>query len=182
MSACGCGVAGDGTRETSRLILRPSRLADVPSLFAFLGDAAAMQHTHVDASLRECRRRIAAHEWQRRRRRYAPWTVLRKADARIIGWGGLYTDPFDPGWGAELGYFLDPSCWGRGYASELAASALSLADNVLCLPEVLAFARSDNTGSRRVLEKAGFIATRFVPEMERVLYTRARRAAPRTPG
>jgi len=37
--------------ETPTLIL-----ADVPALFEFLGGAEAMQHTHADASLQECRR------------------------------------------------------------------------------------------------------------------------------
>jgi RimJ/RimL family protein N-acetyltransferase len=53
--------------ETSRLILRHSTLSDVPGLFEFLGDAEAMRYTHADASLRQCRRRVAIHEWQRRR-------------------------------------------------------------------------------------------------------------------
>src|SRR5215831_532116 len=51
--------------ETARLMLRRPMLADVPELFAFLGDAAAMQYTHVDASIRDCRRRVAAHERRR---------------------------------------------------------------------------------------------------------------------
>ena len=81
--------------ETARLTLRHPRLIDVPVLFEFLGDAEAMRHTQVDASLRACRRRIAIHEWHRRHRGYAPWTIISKADGRIIGWGGLYADPFD---------------------------------------------------------------------------------------
>jgi len=95
-------------RTTERLILRPPTLADVIRLFEFLGDAEAMRYTHVDASLRDCRRRVALHEWRRRRNGYAPWTILTKAEGRIIGWGGLYDDPFDPGWGVEVGYFLHP--------------------------------------------------------------------------
>jgi ribosomal-protein-alanine N-acetyltransferase len=160
--------------ETPRLILRRPMLKDVPRLFEFLGDAASMQHTHVDASLRECRRRIAVHEWRRRRDGYAPWTIVTKADTRIIGWGGLYDDPFDPGWGVEIGYFFDPASWGRGYATELASACTSLADDVLQLSEVRAFAHPENVGSRRVLEKAGFEVVRLVPEMERVLYRRGR--------
>jgi RimJ/RimL family protein N-acetyltransferase len=39
--------------ETARLILRRPRLADVPDLFEFLGDAEAMRYTHVDTSLRD---------------------------------------------------------------------------------------------------------------------------------
>jgi ribosomal-protein-alanine N-acetyltransferase len=158
--------------ETARLILRRTVLADVPDLFEFLGDAAVMRYTHSDASPKECRRRVAAHEWRRRRDGYAPWTVVTKADGRIIGWGGLYIDPFDEGWGVEVGYFFHPSVWGQGYATELTQACLSLADDTLKLPEVRAFARPENTGSRRVLEKAGFKVVRFVPEMERILYRR----------
>ncbi len=158
--------------ETPRLLLRAPRLADTPALFEFLGDREAMRHTRADASLRACRRRIAVHERRRRHNGYAPWTIAAKADGRIIGWGGLYDDPFDPGWGVEVGYFFHPSAWGHGYASELVAACTALADNTLCLPEVRAFAHPENLGSRRVLEKAGFEQVRFVPEMERLLYRR----------
>jgi ribosomal-protein-alanine N-acetyltransferase len=160
--------------ETARLVLRRPRLADVPSLFEFLGDAEAMRYTHADTSLHGCRRRVAVHEWRRRRDGYAPWTIVSKADSRIIGWGGLYDDPFDPGWGVEAGYFFHPAVWGQGYATELMKACTSLADDVLCLSEVRAFARPENVGSRRVLEKAGFEVVRFVPEMERLLYRRGR--------
>jgi len=160
--------------ETARLILRRPSLADVPALFSFLGDAEAMRHTRADVSLGACRRRVAAHERRRRRDGYAPWTIVTKADDRIIGWGGLYDDPFEPGWGVEVGYHLHPAAWGRGYASELAAACTDIADHVLRLPEVKAFARAQNVGSRRVLEKAGFEVVRFVPELERLLYRRGR--------
>jgi ribosomal-protein-alanine N-acetyltransferase len=162
--------------ETMRLILRRPRLADVPTLFEFLGDDAAMRYTHVEGSLRSCRRRIAVHERRRRRDGYAPWTVVTRADCRIIGWGGLYDDPFDPGWGVEVGYFFHPSVSGRGLATELVTASLEVADHVLALPEVGAFARPDNAASRRVLEKAGFEVVRFVPEMARLFYRRARRS------
>jgi [ribosomal protein S5]-alanine N-acetyltransferase len=162
--------------ETARLLLRRPRLADVPALFEFLGDPDAMRHTRVDASLRECRRRIAAHEWGRRHDGYAPWTVVTRSEDRIIGWGGLCTDPFEPGWGVEVSYFFHPDAWGRGYATELVRVALDLADRVLKLPEIRAFARAENIASRRVLEKAGFDFVRVVPELERLLYRRTRRA------
>lgn len=160
--------------ETPRLILRRPTPADVPRLFEFLGDAEAMRHTHADASPRECRRRVAVHERRRRRDGCAPWTVVTKGDGRVIGWGGLYDDPFDPGWGIEVGYYFDPAVWGRGYATELVAACTSLADGALRLPELRAFAHPENAGSRRVLEKAGFEAMRFIPEMARLLYRRAR--------
>lgn len=159
--------------ETSRLILRRPRLTDVPALFGFLGNAQAMQHTHADVSLQECRRRVAVHEWRRRHDGYAPWTILAKPDEQIIGWGGLYDDPFEPGWGVEVAYFFHPSAWGKGYASDLVATCMNVADHMLRLPEVRAFAHPANVGSRRVLEKAGFEIVRFVPKMDRLLYRRS---------
>jgi ribosomal-protein-alanine N-acetyltransferase len=160
--------------ETARLMLRHPNLADVPALFAFLGDRTSMRYTHVDMSIRDCRRRVAAHERRRRQDGYAPWTVVSKADGRIVGWGGLYNDPFDPGWGVEVGYFFHPDVWGQGYATELVATCVDIADHVLKLPVVRAFARPENIGSRRVLEKAGFEVVRHIPEMERLLYSRTR--------
>jgi ribosomal-protein-alanine N-acetyltransferase len=147
-------------------------VADAAAFFAFLGDPAAMRFTHCHASLRACRRRLAGFEWQRRRAGIAPWAVIAKADQRLIGWGGLYEDPFDPGWGMELGYALHPAAWGQGYASELASVCLDCADTVLRIPEVSAFVHPDNTASRRVLEKVGFVPVRLVPEMQRLLLRR----------
>ncbi|WP_105385832.1 GNAT family N-acetyltransferase [Neorhizobium alkalisoli] len=160
---------------TERLILRRPRLADVPELFEFLGDPKAMQFTHVDRSLKECRRRVAVHEWRRRRDGYAPWTAELKESNRVIGWGGLYDDPFDPGWGVELGYYFHPDAWGKGFGSELTTAALQEADEALKLPKVAAFARRENTASRRLLEKAGFTLVRYVPEMERFYFERLRK-------
>jgi len=164
--------------ETARLILRHPKLADAPALFEFLGDAQAMQYTHVDPSLRACRRRIAVYQWYRRRNDYAPWTIVAKASGQIIGWGGLYEDPFDPGWGVEVGYFFHPASWGLGYASELMAASMKIADDLLRLSEITAFAHPENIRSRRVLEKAGFEPVRFVPEMERLLFRRGRPEPP----
>jgi RimJ/RimL family protein N-acetyltransferase len=160
--------------ETSRLLLRPSRLSDAPALFVFLGNENAMQHTHVDNSISACRRRIALHERRRRHDGYAPWTVIEKMSSALIGWGGLYDDPFDPGWGCEIGYWFHPEAWGRGYASELVAATLNVADNVLRLPRVTAFAHPANAGSRKILEKAGFQMVRFIPDMNRFLFSRPR--------
>ncbi len=87
-------------------------------------------------------------------------------------WGGLYEDPFDPGWGVELGYSFHPGTWGQGYATEFARTCVAWADDALKLPEVRAFAHPENTASQRVLTKAGFMAVRFIPKMNRLLFTR----------
>lgn len=161
--------------RTARLRLDRPRLADAPALLGFLGDAEAMAYTQHTPDLRSLRRRIAGHACQARREGFGPWTIS-DASGAVIGWGGLYTDPFDPGWGVEIGYAFAPAAWGQGYASELAAFCCALADGPLALPELRAFAHPGNHASRRVLEKSGFRPLREVPEMHRTLYARAARA------
>ena len=159
--------------ETPRLLLRLPRPSDAPAFYAFLGDPVAMRFTPHHASLRECRRRLAVFEWQRRRSGYAPWAVTAKAGGHIVGRAGLYDDPFDPGWGVELGYSFHPAAWGLGYATEVARACLAWADEVRNFAEVRAFTHPDNAASRRVLEKSGFRPVRFVPELDRLLHARA---------
>ena len=152
--------------RTARLDLRPPRLGDVPALFAFMGDPAAMRHTHAHPTPRALRRFLAGHRCQSRKTGSGPWTVIEHSTGQIIGFGGLYDDPFDPGWGVELAYFFAPDSWGKGYASELARAAIAAATG----PRLRAFAHPGNAGSRRVLVKAGFSEIRYVVEMDRVLF------------
>jgi RimJ/RimL family protein N-acetyltransferase len=156
--------------ETDRLVLRRPRLSDAPHVLRILGDADAMRYTRRLASLRECRRHIAAHGCQRRKTGYGPWVVLDRAGTHIIGFGGLYDDPFDARWGIEVAYHFAPAAWGKGYATELTRFCLELAHQRLGRAEVRAFAHPDNAASRRVLEKTGFEEQRFLPAMNRYLY------------
>ena len=132
-----------------------------------------MRFTHVQADLRACHRHIALHERRRRRIGCAPWTIVEKATGAIIGWGGLYDDPFEPGWGVEIAYLFAPSAWGHGYATELVRYCVEIARTQLRLDTVAAFVHPDNAASRRVLGKAGFTLERFVPKMQRYLYRRS---------
>jgi RimJ/RimL family protein N-acetyltransferase len=154
---------------TEHLDLRTPRLADAQTLFAFMGDPAAMSHTHFHATLRDLRRCLAGHDCQRRRIGFGPWTIRERATGAIVGFGGLYDDPFDPGWGLEVGYFFAPAAWGRGYAGELVRRALAVARASGVAP-VRAFAHPANVASRRVLERAGFATVRYVQAMDRLLY------------
>jgi RimJ/RimL family protein N-acetyltransferase len=68
----------------------------------------------------------------------------------------------------QLGYELDPPAWGRGYATEaLNAYLPALFKNFPELEEVNAAAIENNMGSRRVLEKCGFVLDNQSAEDER---------------
>lgn len=156
--------------ETARLRLRRSSLADAPALMGIFGDRDAQRYTLHFADERACRRHIAAHERHRRRVGCGPWTVEEKESGRIIGWGGLYEDPFDRRWGIEVAYSFARSAWGQGYAGELVEHSIAVARDDLGLSEIVAFSHQDNAGSRRVLERAGFVFERYLADMDRNFY------------
>jgi len=158
--------------ETARLVLSPARLADIKQLYAFLGDPVAMQFTHVDATFPACRKRVLVHEWFRRRDGFAPWVIREKTDQAIVGWGGLYIDPFDTGWGPEVGYYFHPDVWGHGFATELMDASLRLAQHEYGLSKLTAFAHPENLASQGLLEKFGFERTDFIAKLNRYRFKR----------
>ena len=57
----------------------------------------------------------------------------------------------------EVGYFLKPSAWDKGYATEACKRVLKMAFEDSPLTEVVATFDAANVASRNVLEKAGFV-------------------------
>lgn len=55
----------------------------------------------------------------------------------------------------EIGYFLKPSAWGQGYATEVCKRVLDLAFREESLNEVVASVDDENAASKHVLEKSG---------------------------
>lgn len=160
------------TLQSDRLVYSSASRDDIGALYAFLGNPEAMRFTHHAQSYAACRKRVLVHEWLRRRDGFAPWVVRRCDHSEVIGWGGLYTDPFDPGWGPELGYFLHPDAWGHGYGTELALFALSYAKFNTDIKKLSAFAHRDNAASCKLLERVGFAKVDFVAKMNRDRFTR----------
>lgn len=86
--------------------------------------------------------------------------VLRGTDPRLIGGIGLRRD----GCAHELGYWLTPEAWGRGYATEAARAVVAIARDSLRLPRLVAKHTAGNSRSGRVLAKLRFEPTgRTIP-------------------
>ena len=73
----------------------------------------------------------------------------RKFRQATIGFGGLYDDPLEVGWGIEVGYHFAKTAWGSGYATELTEFCLRVAHERLGFDEIRAFAHPDNVASQR---------------------------------
>ncbi|MEA3014349.1 MAG: hypothetical protein QOD42_2894 [Sphingomonadales bacterium] len=80
---------------------------------------------------------------------------------RIVG--GIGIQPEAEG-GHELGYWLTPGAWGRGYATEAGRAMVAIARHALGLRRLVSGHFVDNPASGRVLGKLGFRPTgRTVP-------------------
>ncbi len=80
--------------------------------------------------------------------------VVSPQDGAILGGVGLH----EGDGAAEVGYWIAPEHWGKGYATEALGGLLSLA-GMLGHRQIRARHASDNPASGRVLRKAGFHPT-----------------------
>lgn len=84
--------------------------------------------------------------------------IIERASSEAVGGMSFRRDPHRPGT-FELGYGINPSHWNRGYATEMARAMVAWARNRPGVERIVAECLTDNTGSIRVLEKAGFHRT-----------------------
>jgi ribosomal-protein-alanine N-acetyltransferase len=80
------------------------------------------------------------------------WAVESARDQTFVGWAGLSIGR--PDQGDEIGWYLLPPHWGRGYATDATAALMCHCFDALRSRRVFATCDPDNIGSRRVLEKA----------------------------
>ena len=148
-------LAGGLRLETSRLVLRQFVEADLDALATMYGDAETMRFmgTGIVANRQETWRAIGSMLGHWLLRGYGMWAVEERTTGSMVGRVG-FIDP--EGWpGFELGWMIDRSRWGRGYAPEAAAAALCFARDVLRKDRVISLIRPANAASIRVAEKIG---------------------------
>ena len=97
--------------------------------------------------------RAARYIWQRELG-YTMWTVELRLSGKVIGACGFF--PLEgTGPGIELAYHFAREYWGNGYATEAAAACLAFGLEGLGFERVVGITFSENSASRRVLEKIG---------------------------
>ena len=146
--------------ETERLILRELLPIDRNSLFAidsdpevhiYLGNNPVENIEKIDDNIKFIRKQYVDNGIGR-------WAVIEKSTNNFIGWAGLklireltnnHIDYY------ELGYRLNKSYWGKGFATESAKASLQYGFNTLNLNKIYAIADSKNVASRNVIEKIG---------------------------
>lgn len=145
--------------RTERLVLRQWREDDREAFASLNGDPEVMRHFPApltraasDAFAERAYARLEDQGW-------GLWAVEVPGVAPFIGFIGLvelsFPAAFTPA--IEVGWRLDHSHWGRGYAPEGATAVLDLAfaSDGLGLASVVSLTAVGNRSSRRVMEKLG---------------------------
>jgi [ribosomal protein S5]-alanine N-acetyltransferase len=143
--------------KTKRLLLRRCQPDDARAIAQILSNPAVQQQLLM---VPENYRLQDAHEWiQHAEKAYSNQTelifsVISKEQNELIGNAGIHLNASKTE--AEIGYWLAESCWGKGYATELARALVNCALTLPNITKLFATTAVNNTGSQRVLEKIGF--------------------------
>ena len=97
--------------------------------------------------------------WQREWREvgFGFWAVTVATDPRVVGFGGLTRRPFRDRPVLNIYYRFDPSAWGHGYATEMAAAAATLARKLLPELPMIVRTRPRNLAAQAVARKLGLV-------------------------
>ena len=145
--------------ETDRLTLRRFTAADADLIVELDSDPAVRRYVQLNPTTRDEAAGEILPAWLRYYQRYPGygfWAAIERATGEFLGWfhlrpgltGGREDEP-------ELGYRLRRAAWGRGYATEGSIALIEKAFTELGARLVWAETMTVNTGSRRVMEKAG---------------------------
>ena len=104
--------------ETSRLCLRPYEEADLRDALAVLGDRQTMSFYPQVYSEEQVAEMIRQSIDTHRRHGYGRFAVIENVSGDFIGDCGITIQNIDGKEEYEVGYRIDKSRWGRGYAHE----------------------------------------------------------------
>jgi RimJ/RimL family protein N-acetyltransferase len=143
------------TLDTARLRLRPWHDDDLepyaamcadPEVMRYLGDGVPLSRANAWRSMA-----MFVGHWQLRG--YGTWAVEERDSRVFVGRVGLHRPE---GWpGLEVGWMLDRSTWGRGYATEAGRVSLDYAWRALEADHVISLIAPENQASIRVAERLG---------------------------
>ena len=143
--------------ETPRLVIRSFEARDAGAWIAMVNDPEVSRYlppapeATVQTFAGALERRLAME----RELGYAMWAVDDRATGAFVGQCGIR--PVQEGAGPEidLAYHYTRACWNKGYGTEAAIAVLAYGLEPAGLDRIMAVAMPENTGSWRIMEKAG---------------------------
>lgn len=145
------------TMETKQLILRKIEPEDAKDLFEFLSDVSVNQYMihNPFENIVQVQRLINGMQQSFESKQKIRWGIAKKDAKKIIGYCDYHT--FDESnLIGEISFCLARGYWGQGIMNEAIRTIVRFGFEKLQLNRVEAKTMSQNTGSFKVLEKAGF--------------------------
>jgi [ribosomal protein S5]-alanine N-acetyltransferase len=151
--------------ETERFLLRAVAPEDTPAIFHIMSDPRVMRYfgTLPMTAPEEADRRVQGITAAFEQRTGIRWAITSRADGQLIGTCGFWRLMAEHS-RAEIGYELAPEWWGRGAMTEALGATLDFGFTSMGLHSLEAQIHPENTGSRRVLEKLGFVQEGYFRE------------------
>jgi len=143
------------TIHTDRLVLRAWRDEDLDAYARMCSDPEVMRYIGDGNTLsrEDAWRSMAMFTGHWALRGFGTWAVEVRDSETMVGRVGLHRPV---GWpGLEVGWALDRTVWGRGYATEAARVALEHAWNELDATRVISLINPENTRSIAVAHRLG---------------------------
>jgi ribosomal-protein-alanine N-acetyltransferase len=143
--------------ETSRLVIRAFEPRDAGAWIAMVNDPEVNRFLPPEpvATMETFQQVLERRHAMEREIGYAMWAADDKATGAFVGQCGIR--PLEEGAGpeVELGYHYTRASWGKGYGTEAVIAVLAHGLGPVGLDRIMAVAMPENTGSWRVMEKAG---------------------------
>lgn len=139
--------------KSARLGFRPWTVGDLPLALGLWGDPAVSAWLSGPLSKAAIRARLEREIQQHEEYGIQYWPVFLLASNEHVGCAGLRPKAENL---LELGYYLKPTFWGDGFATEAAAIVAEYAFGPLRAQTLFAGHHPANRASQRVLEKLGF--------------------------
>ncbi len=151
--------------ETERFLLRAVTLDDVADIFRVMSDPRVTRYFGVPpmAALDQAQQRVQAIQTAFQEQAGVRWAITNRANGQLVGTGGFWR-LIKPHFRAEIGYELAPEWWGQGVMTEAVGAMLGFGFTSMGLHSVEAQIHPANSGSRRVLEKLGFVQEGYFRE------------------
>ena len=158
---------------TGRVALRPLSINDVGLVIDMFTDEQVMKYAGGAIPKEKIIEEMGMYTRRGGNGCIGVWRICDRITGESLGSTALTplpVDKDDTDWGqviedqlldgeVEIGYFLKRTAWGNGYATETVERILRFAFEDSPLEKVVAVIDPENRGSRRVLEKSGFVST-----------------------
>lgn len=158
--------------ETKRLRLRAPEEKDLGPILALWTDPVATQHIggprERSVVLDHFRQYAADPESFVREEAEWWWSIVERSSGEWVGLCSLVEKDVEGQTETDLGYFLLPAYWGRGYATEAAHLVAAFPFSELQLASVVAVIGPRNNASAAVARRLGMGLEREVPRSDGV--------------